>query len=165
MGPICPSQALALLGRRPGRWAASTLSSGHRGQAPTPNACPPGNLVVPWHSLGAARSQRSRFEILNESESSFFFFFNFLFLTTLGLCCCVWAFSGWVSGGCSQAAVCGSFSAWTWLHHSICDLLGPGIEPVFPTVAGGFLTTGPPGKSWIILLENRELLGVTEIMA
>ena len=28
----------------------------------------------------------------------------------------------------------------------IWDLLRPGIEPVFPVLAGGFLTTGPPGK-------------------
>ena len=27
------------------------------------------------------------------------------------------------------------------------DFPGPGIEPVSPAVAGGFLTTGPPGKS------------------
>ena len=27
------------------------------------------------------------------------------------------------------------------------DLSGPGIEPVSPALAGGFLTTGPPGKS------------------
>ena len=27
------------------------------------------------------------------------------------------------------------------------DLPGPGIEPVSPTLAGGFLTTAPPGKS------------------
>ena len=27
------------------------------------------------------------------------------------------------------------------------DLLGPGIEPVSPALAGGFLTTAPPGKS------------------
>ena len=26
------------------------------------------------------------------------------------------------------------------------DLPGPGIEPVFPALAGVFLTTGPPGK-------------------
>ena len=26
------------------------------------------------------------------------------------------------------------------------ELPGPGIEPVFPALAGGFLTTGPPGK-------------------
>ena len=27
------------------------------------------------------------------------------------------------------------------------DLPGPGIEPVFPALAGGFVTTVPPGKS------------------
>ena len=26
------------------------------------------------------------------------------------------------------------------------DLPGPGLEPVFPALAGGFLTTAPPGK-------------------
>ena len=32
------------------------------------------------------------------------------------------------------------------------DLLGPGIEPVSPALAGGFLTTAPPGKSLHSLL-------------
>ena len=32
------------------------------------------------------------------------------------------------------------------------DLPGPGIEPVPPALAGGFLTTGPPGKSPSLLL-------------
>ena len=27
------------------------------------------------------------------------------------------------------------------------DLPGPGLEPVFPALAGGFPTTAPPGKS------------------
>ena len=27
------------------------------------------------------------------------------------------------------------------------DLPGPGLEPMSPTLTGGFLTTGPPGKS------------------
>ena len=27
------------------------------------------------------------------------------------------------------------------------DLSGPGLEPVSPALAGGFLTTAPPGKS------------------
>ena len=31
------------------------------------------------------------------------------------------------------------------------DLPGPGIEPVFPALAGGFLTTEPPGKPHIYL--------------
>ena len=26
------------------------------------------------------------------------------------------------------------------------DLPGPGLEPMFPALAGGFLTTVPPGK-------------------
>ena len=29
------------------------------------------------------------------------------------------------------------------------DLPGPGLEPVFPALAGGFWTTAPPGKSLI----------------
>ena len=28
------------------------------------------------------------------------------------------------------------------------DLPEPGLEPVSPALAGGFLTTAPPGKSW-----------------
>ena len=28
------------------------------------------------------------------------------------------------------------------------DLPGPGLEPMSPALAGGFLTTAPPGKSW-----------------
>ena len=30
---------------------------------------------------------------------------------------------------------------------SMWDLPGPGLEPVSPALAGGFLTTAPPGKS------------------
>ena len=36
------------------------------------------------------------------------------------------------------------------------DLPGPGIEPVSPALAGGFLTTVPPGKSSIILILPRK---------
>ena len=32
------------------------------------------------------------------------------------------------------------------------DLPGPGIELVLPSLQGGFLTTGPPGKPDCILL-------------
>ena len=28
------------------------------------------------------------------------------------------------------------------------DLPGPGLEPVSPALAGGFLTTAPPGKPY-----------------
>ena len=33
------------------------------------------------------------------------------------------------------------------LLHGMWDLPGPGIEPVSPTLAGGFFITAPPGKS------------------
>ena len=32
------------------------------------------------------------------------------------------------------------------------DLPGPGLEPVSPALAGGFLTTAPPGKPWLCFL-------------
>ena len=31
------------------------------------------------------------------------------------------------------------------------DLPGPGLEPVSPALAGGFLTTAPPGKALELL--------------
>ena len=43
------------------------------------------------------------------------------------------------------------------------DLPGPGLEPVSPALASGFLTTAPPGKSqgcnsWLWLLSDRLFL-------
>ena len=32
------------------------------------------------------------------------------------------------------------------------DLPGPGLEPVSPALAGGFLTTVPPGKPLVLVL-------------
>ena len=32
------------------------------------------------------------------------------------------------------------------LLHGTWGLLGPGLKPVSPALAGGFLTTAPPGK-------------------
>ena len=40
-----------------------------------------------------------------------------------------------------------SCGAWAYLLCGMWDLPGPGIEPVSPAVAGGFLTTEPTGKS------------------
>ena len=37
------------------------------------------------------------------------------------------------------------------------DLHGPGIEPMFPALAGGFLTTAPPGKSLLFLSKDKFL--------
>ena len=43
------------------------------------------------------------------------------------------------------------------------NLLGPETEPACPVLAGGFLTTGPPGKSslqvYVLVLFNTEDFG------
>ena len=49
------------------------------------------------------------------------------------------------------------------LLHGMWDLPGPGLEPVSPALAGGFLTTAPPGKSHNIhfcLNQSPELFSV-----
>ena len=52
-----------------------------------------------------------------------------------------------VEHGLSRRGAQGSLVPGVW------DLLEPGIEPAFPELAGGFLTTGPPGKSqWYTFL-------------
>ena len=39
-------------------------------------------------------------------------------------------------------------NSWSlWFPCCIWDLPRPGIKPMSPALAGGFLTTGPPGKS------------------
>ena len=40
-----------------------------------------------------------------------------------------------------------SCGAWAQLLHGMWDLPGPGLEPMSPALAGGFLTTAPPVKS------------------
>ena len=39
-----------------------------------------------------------------------------------------------------------SCGAWAQVLRSMQDLPGPGLEPMSPALAGGFLTTVPPGK-------------------
>ena len=70
-------------------------------------------------------------------------------------CCMAWALglcasaaaALWPSSCSSQARGCGLSSCGTpaELPCSMWDLLGPGIEVVSSTLAGRFLTTGPPG--------------------
>ena len=92
--------------------------------------------------------------------------FIYLFLAVLGLRFCVRAFSScgeWgplfiaVRGPITVAASpvaehrlqtrrlssCGSRAP---LLHGMWDLPRPGLEPVYPALAAGFLTTAPPGK-------------------
>ena len=42
-----------------------------------------------------------------------------------------------------RLSICGTCAL---LLHGMWDLPGPGLEPVSPALAGGFLTTVPPGK-------------------
>ena len=41
------------------------------------------------------------------------------------------------------------------LLHGMCDLPGPGIEPMSPALAGGFSTTAPPGKPYNSVLKRQ----------
>ena len=52
---------------------------------------------------------------------------------------------------CGSQALEHRFSScgpWASLLHSMWDLPGPGLEPMCPALAGGFLTTVPPGKPY-----------------
>ena len=52
-----------------------------------------------------------------------------------------------------------SCGMWAQLLRGMCDLPGPGIEPLSPVLAGGFLTTVPPGKSLMTCFRDRENSG------
>ena len=52
----------------------------------------------------------------------------------------------------SRALGLSNCSAQSSLLHGMWDLPGPGIEPVSLALQGRFLTTGPPGKSYKILI-------------
>ena len=91
----------------------------------------------------------------------------FFFLVALGLhCCCMQAFSGFGARAshcrdvsCCRAQALGarasvavafrlsSCGAWAELLPGMWNLPRPGVEPVSPSSADGFLTTRPPGKS------------------
>ena len=43
------------------------------------------------------------------------------------------------------------------------DVPGPGLEPVSPALAGGFLTTGPPGKSWQHILCKTNIAEIQDL--
>ena len=92
---------------------------------------------------------------------------SFFFLAALGHCCCVQAFSScskWgllfvvmlrllilvaslvASTGSRHASSVVAAHGLSCLVHSMWNLRRPETESVSPTLAGGFLTTGPPGK-------------------
>ena len=74
-----------------------------------------------------------------------------------GLSCCrARALGAWASAAVALGlSSCGSMAlehrlsscgSWTQLLRGMWDPPGPGLEPVSPALAGGFLTTAPPGK-------------------
>ena len=72
-------------------------------------------------------------------------------------CCGAWALGVQASVTVAHGLrSCGSWAlehrlsscgARAYLLHGMWDLPGPGFEPMSPALAGGFLTTVPPGKS------------------
>ena len=95
-----------------------------------------------------------------------FHLFIYLFWAVLGLCFCARAFSSCGEQGPLFIAVHGPLtiaasivvehglqtrrlsccSSRAQLLRGLWDLPRPGLEPVSPALAGGFLTTAPPGK-------------------
>ena len=100
-------------------------------------------------------------------------------MAVLGLRCYAWAFSSCGEWGplfivmrrllVAVASRCGAWALRVWAsvvvacRLSTCgtqalvlrgmwDLPGPGLEPVAPVLAGGFLTTVPPEKPYCFLL-------------
>ena len=108
------------------------------------------------------------FEIVNQKRIFLYKFiclFVYLFMAVLGLHCCTQAFSSCGERGLLFVVACGlqarglsscgsqaleprlsSCGARAQLLCGMWDLPGPGLEPMSPALAGGFLTTVPPGK-------------------
>ena len=81
------------------------------------------------------------------------FFKIFIYLAVSGLSCGMRDLSLWQAGSVVAAPGLSSCGAWALecigLVALTCGILvlRPGIEPTSPALEGGFLTTGPPGKS------------------
>ena len=50
-----------------------------------------------------------------------------------------------------------SCGAWAQLFHGTWDFPGAGLEPVFLALAGGFLTSAPPGDHVLIKLQGNKI--------
>ena len=108
----------------------------------------------------------------------------FFIWAALGHRCCAQAFcscskQGLLSGCGGQASPCGGISvterklqgagflicgAWAQPPCGMWNPPGPGIEPVSPESVGRFLTTGPPGKSYVGFLQHCVYLASNEIL-
>ena len=59
------------------------------------------------------------------------------------------------SYGVQPSRSCGT---WAQLAHSLWNPPGPGIKPMLPALAGGFLHTEPPGKSIYSIFNTSSIL-------
>ena len=114
--------------------------------------------------------------IVTVLSNIFLFKMIYLFLTTVGLCFCTWAFSSFDQWGLlsfvvprllvavaslvAEHGLCRAWALQTKLLCSMCDLPGPGIDPVSPAVVGGFLNTRLPGKSKDFLISLKEKISL-----
>ena len=55
-------------------------------------------------------------------------------------------------GSCVLEHGLSSHGAWLSCCTYTWTLTGPGVEPMSPALAGGFLSTAPPGKSKMLLI-------------
>ena len=84
----------------------------------------------------------------------FFFFQIYFFLAALGLHCCTCVFCSYGRWRLLSSRLSLQWHLFLQSMVSRCVGLvaprkpGPGVEPVSPAFAGGFLTTRPPGKPW-----------------
>ena len=90
-----------------------------------------------------------------------FFYYSFIWLCWVftavhGLLLLQCLLLSWSSG--SRAYEISSCGARDSLSQDMWGLSGPGIEPVFPALAGRFLTSGPPGKSPLCDLKQNAFL-------
>ena len=82
-----------------------------------------------------------------------------------------WAIESGLSSYGAHESGLSSYGAWAWLLHGMWDLPRPGIKRMSPALAGGFLTTGPPGKpfsrtcnSFLLFLFNYNAIGSIQIL-
>ena len=62
---------------------------------------------------------------------------------------------------CAGISSCSTCALVAW---SVCSLHGPGIEPIFPALAGRFLSSVPPGKSLAAVSSHVFQLALSVIM-
>ena len=97
------------------------------------------------------------------------FWLHWVFVAACGLslvvasggCSSLWC-AGFTSGGSRalelRLSSCGMRAL---LLHGMWDLPGPGLEPMSPALAGGFLTTAPPGKPYFLIFKQNRSTFIT----